>query len=203
MNDFFKLPAVLTITAIIAAGALALVFNVTKPKIEAEKRLVMEQSLKQVLPSANSGVLIPVKNKNGGKIEYYKGYASPDTTIPVGFIVISSAHGYSSNIEIMVGVDTSWVIQGIKILSQAETPGLGAKTTQIKYGEKTPWFQRQFAGKKGGNLAVDKDGGEIKSVTGATISSRAVTRAVDLGIKHLQELLGKAPSANSRISMIF
>jgi len=201
MKDFFRLPAVLTITAIIAAGALAYVFNITKPKIEAEKRLVMEQSLRQVLPSANSGVLVSVKN--GKKIEYYKGYASPDTTNLVGYIVISSAHGYSSTIEVMVGVDTSWVIQGIEILSEAETPGLGAKTTEIKYGEKTPWFQRQFIGKKGGNLGVDKDGGQIKSVTGATISSRAVTHAVNLAIKHLQKLLGKAPSENSQLSLIF
>ena len=201
MKDFFKLPAVLTVTAIIAAGALALVFNVTKPRIDAEKRLVLKESLSEVLPSANNGVLIPVKN--GKIIEYYKGYASPDTTNLIGFIIISSAHGYSSNIEVMVGVDTSWVIQGIKILSEAETPGLGAKTIEVKYGEKTPWFQRQFAGKKGGNLAVDKDGGEIKSVTGATISSRAVTRAVNLGIKHLQKLLGKAPSENSQLSLIF
>ena len=201
MKDFFKLPAVLTVTAIIAAGALALVFNVTKPRIDAEKRLVLKESLSEVLPSANNGVLIPVKN--GKIIEYYKGYASPDTTNLIGFIIISSAHGYSSNIEVMVGVDTSWVIQGIKILSEAETPGLGAKTIEVKYGEKTPWFQRQFIGKKGGDLAVDKDGGEIKSVTGATISSRAVTRAVNLGIKHLQKLLGKAPSENSQLSLIF
>ncbi|NOY77999.1 MAG: RnfABCDGE type electron transport complex subunit G [Calditrichaeota bacterium] len=201
MKDFFKLPAVLTLTAIIAAGALAYVFNVTKPRIDAQKRLVMEQSLKQVLPSANTGVLIPVKK--GGKIEYYKGYASPDTTHLAGYIIISSAHGYSSEIEVMVGVDTSWAIQGIKILSQAETPGLGAKITEIKYGEKSPWFQRQFIGKKGGNLAVDKDGGQIKSVTGATISSRAVTRAVNLGIKRLQKLLGKTPSENLQLSLIF
>jgi len=201
MKDFFKLPAVLTITAIIAAGALAYVFNITKPRIDAEKRRVMEQSLKQVLPSANTGVLVPVKN--GEKIEYYRGYASPDTTNLVGHIIISSAYGYSSDIEVMVGVDTSWVIQGIKILSQAETPGLGAKTTEIKYGEKSPWFQQQFIGKKGGSLVVDKDGGQIKSVTGATISSRAVTRAVNLGIKRLQKLLGKTLSENPQLSLIF
>ena len=200
MKDLLKLPVILTIVTVVAAGALAYVFNTTKPKIEAEKRLVQEQALKQSLPKAAKGVIVPVKQ--GDKILYYKGYASPDTTDLVGYIVLSSAHGYSSTIEVMIGVDTTGVIQGMKILSQSETPGLGAKITEVKYGDKWPWFQHQFIGKKGDNLQVDKDGGEIKSVTGATISSRAVTKAVREGVLKLEKLLGKKSTQANKLSLI-
>ncbi len=200
MKDLLKLPVILTIVTVVAAGALAYVFNTTKPKIEAEKRLVQEQALKQSLPKAAKGVIVPVKQ--GDKILYYKGYASPDTTDLVGYIVLSSAHGYSSTIEVMIGVDTTGVIQGMKILSQSETPGLGAKITEVKYGDKWPWFQHQFIGKKGDNLQVDKDGGEIKSVTGATISSRAVTKAVREGVQKLEKLLGKKSTQANKLSLI-
>ena len=200
MKDLLKLPVILTIVTVVAAGALAYVFNTTKPKIEAEKRMVQEQALKQSLPKAAKGVIVPVKQ--GDKILYYKGYASPDTTDLVGYIVLSSAHGYSSTIEVMIGVDTTGVIQGMKILSQSETPGLGAKITEVKYGDKWPWFQHQFIGKKGDNLQVDKDGGEIKSVTGATISSRAVTKAVREGVLKLEKLLGKKSTQANKLSLI-
>jgi electron transport complex protein RnfG len=103
----------------------------------------------------------------------------------------------------MIGVDTAGVIQGMKILSQAETPGLGAKITEVKYGDKWPWFQHQFIGKKGDNLQVDKDGGEIKSVTGATISSRAVTKAVREGVLKLEKLLGKHSAEAAQLSVLF
>jgi len=201
MKDLLKLPVILTLVTVVAAGALAYVFNTTKPKIEAEKKLVQELALKESLPKAARGVIVPVKK--GEKILYYKGFASPDTTNLVGYIILSSAHGYSSTIEVMVGVDTAGVIQGMKILSQAETPGLGAKVTEVKYGDKWPWFQHQFIGKKGDNLQVDKDGGEIKSVTGATISSRAVTKAVRDGILKLEKLIGKQSTGTTTISVIF
>ena len=78
----------------------------------------------------------------------------------------------------MVGVDTTGAIVGVQVLSQQETPGLGARIEEVKYGEKDPWFQRQFVGKSAASVAVDKDGGEIQSVTGATISSRALSKSV-------------------------
>jgi RnfABCDGE-type electron transport complex G subunit len=169
MKDLLKLPVILTLVTVVAAGALAYVFNTTKPKIEAEKKLVQERALKESLPKAARGVIVPVKK--GEKILYYKGFASPDTTNLVGYIILSSAHGYSSTIEVMVGVDTAGVIQGMKILSQAETPGLGAKVTEVKYGDKWPWFQHQFIGKK-----IFDDNGSFTSI-----------RVVKGGVKILPE----------------
>ena len=73
----------------------------------------------------------------------------------------------------MVGMDTNGIITHIKILSQDETPGLGAKIVEVANGESEPWFQRQFSGKKASDLdhAVD-------AITGATITSKAVIDSI-------------------------
>ena len=81
--------------------------------------------------------------------------------------------GYGGDITLMVGFkkDKKTVIS-YKVLAASETPGLGMKL-------KTPEFAGQFAGKDGRALKVKKDGGEIEAITSATITSRAVCRAIE------------------------
>ena len=80
--------------------------------------------------------------------------------------------GYGGDITLMVGFkkDKKTVIS-YKVLAASETPGLGMKL-------KTPEFADQFKGKDGTSLKVKKDGGEIEAITSATITSRAVCRAI-------------------------
>ena len=80
--------------------------------------------------------------------------------------------GYGGDITLMVGFkkDKKTVIS-YKVLAASETPGLGMKL-------KTPEFADQFKGKDGSSLKVKKDGGEIEAITSATITSRAVCRAI-------------------------
>jgi len=87
----------------------------------------------------------------------------------------------------MVGVDTTGTIKGIKIMQQVETPGLGTKVEEVRYGENFSWFQDQFLNHVAQGLAVDKDGGKIISVTGATISSRAVANSIKKGLSKLEK----------------
>jgi electron transport complex protein RnfG len=105
------------------------------------------------------------------KEEYYMAYKDNEIS---GYILKIYARGYSSTIEMLVGFDTKGLIKGVAVLSQSETPGLGARIVEIKSGEKEPWFLKQFKGKLAGDLNLDK----INAITGATISSRAVTEAV-------------------------
>ena len=83
-----------------------------------------------------------------------------------------SGEGYGGDIVLMVGFkkDKKTVIS-YKVLQASETPGLGMKL-------KTPEFAGQFAGKDGSSLKVKKDGGEIEAITSATITSRAVCKAI-------------------------
>ena len=81
--------------------------------------------------------------------------------------------GYGGDITLMVGFkkDRKTVIS-YKVLAASETPGLGMKL-------KTPEFAGQFKGKDGSSLKVKQDGGEIEAITSATITSRAVCRAIE------------------------
>lgn len=187
MKVIIKFGGLLLLITGVAAGLLAYVDSLTKPKIEEQKRLEGEEALSWVLPQVKEGVIIHVCSK--GKTLYYIGYAHKDTTDLVGYAFLAKGTGYSSDIETMVGVDTSGVITGIRILSQKETPGLGSRILEVKPGETEPWFQRQFKEKKADQVAVEKDGGEINSVTGATISSRTVTNSIKEGALNLAKLI--------------
>ena len=87
--------------------------------------------------------------------------------------------GYGGDITLMVGFKTDKkTVISYKVLAASETPGLGMKL-------KTPEFAGQFAGKDGTSLKVKKDGGEIEAITSATITSRAVCRAIEDAQKKL------------------
>jgi len=71
----------------------------------------------------------------------------------------------------LVGINKDYAIRDVAILSHTETPGLGSKITEEA-------FTGQFIGLETGDVALSKDGGRIDAITGATISSRAVTEAI-------------------------
>ncbi len=177
MNDIIRFGGILLLVSVIAAAGLAAVYQVTNPRILEQKKLELQNALGTAMQGADVNAIKEVAGEGGG-ILYYKGFVAPDTSELVGYAFIAAGIGYSSTIETMVGVDSTGKIIGIKILSQGETPGLGTKVQEVRYGEKEPWFQQQFLGRSVSKLAVDKDGGEIKSITGATISSRAVAKSI-------------------------
>ena len=93
----------------------------------------------------------------------------------MGYIVTSAAKGYGGDVKVMVGFDLDGTIVGFTILDCSnETPGLGQSS-------KTPEFMSRFIGKSG-TLEVNKnsnDGQNIQAITAATITSKAVVRAVN------------------------
>ncbi len=102
-----------------------------------------------------------------------------------GYVFTTSAKGYGGAVGVMVGVDTEGVITGIEILSHAETPGLGANATSDS-------FKSRFVGKSG-ELTVDKnsnDGQNIQAITAATITSKAVTGAVNAALAEFNNITG-------------
>ena len=82
----------------------------------------------------------------------------------------------------VVGVGTDGTVTGVSISSMSETSGLGANASKES-------FRSQFVGKSG-VLAVSKDGGEIDALTGATITSRAVTSGVNTALVVASEMQG-------------
>ena len=188
MKEILKLGFILFLVTAIAGGALSVVNSITKPRIEEQKRLVTERALITALPHADKNAIEPIKEDEN--IKYYIGYKSEEKKEIVGYAFVAKGPGYSSVIETMVGVDTTGNVMGIKVMHQVETPGLGTKIEEVYYGESSPWFQRQFVNKTNSELVIDKDGGTIKTITGATISSQTVTKSIKNGLQNLGKEIG-------------
>ena len=148
----------------VAAGALAYVNSVTAPTIAANNAAAADKARGEVLPAADG---FEEKTAPDGTA-YYVGKSGADA---VGYVFTTAAKGYGGDVEIMTGIDAQGKVTGISILTINETPGLGMNA-------KKDGFKDQFKGKSG-ELAVNKDGGEIVAITSATVTSRAVTKAVN------------------------
>ncbi len=150
--------------ALIAGLALGVVYAVTKEPIALQEVEAANAARRTVLPAADTFTL-----EEDGQI-----YAGCDASgAVVGYTLAGVCQGYGGEIEVTVGVDLDGVITGVNIggTNFSETAGLGAET-------KKPKFYEQFAGMSG-DIAIQKDGGEVVAVTSATISSRAVTNQVN------------------------
>ncbi|MBN2088539.1 RnfABCDGE type electron transport complex subunit G [candidate division KSB1 bacterium] len=178
MKNILKLGAILLLVTAIASAVLAFVNKTTLPFIIEQERIEEQNALTEALPSVNRDAL---EKQNDGN---YIAYDTPDKKRIIGYIVFAKGNGYSSVIQTVVGIDTTGKIVGLKILKEAETPGLGTKIEEVRYGEPKPWFQQQFINLTLGQLNL-KPQGEITAITGATISSRAVTNSIKDSIKKL------------------
>lgn len=170
-NVHFILRVALTlflITAVVAA-ALAGVNALTADRIAAVKAENTRRAIEAVLPGG--GEEIPFTDSTG---TVSKVYASD-----LGYAVEVAPAGFGGAIDMMVGIDREGKVLGIRIISHTETPGLGASAASENAAGEA--FRGQFAGKEG-TLAVTKDGGEIDALTGATVTSRAVTAGVNAAL---------------------
>ena len=188
MGDILKLGTILTLYALTAGASLALVNIKTAPIIEENRTEAQDMARGRVLPDMAGGYELTDADT---EFPYWIGYRDAAKTEIGGYIFIAYGPGYSSTIETMVGVGTDGKIIGSTVLFQLETPGLGAKIEEVRHGEDAPWFTRQYIGAtRADNMAVTNDGGAIDSITGATISSRALTDSIQLGLERLHEKTG-------------
>jgi electron transport complex protein RnfG len=189
LRDILQLAGVLTLITVVAAGALSQVHVLTRDRIAAVERQRELDAMKAALPGAGSFEA----DTTGDGFVFYRGYEGQTASgEPSGYVALALGKGYSSTIRTMVGVDASRKITGIKIASQQETPGLGTRVEELKRGEDEPWFQRQFRGKTEAACQLVRGGGPngIEAITGATISSRAVTSSVRETVVRLDEVIG-------------
>lgn len=194
MNGLPRLVLALTLITVGAGLILSLVESLTRAPIAEQRRLETLRALQTVLPAfdnspdADTIELAFGTDKKGRELKrtFYRGRQGADIS-GVAFSVIAP-DGYSGNINMMVGVDAGGKVVGLEILNHTETPGLGDKITRDE-------FKGQFKGKtlEGSDWRVKKDGGDFDQITGATISPRAVVKAVHQGLQfyhdHQQDVL--------------
>ena len=153
----------MTIISGVCAAVLAYVNSITAEPIKTTAAANEQKAVKAVMPPGVASVEASgdffVGKAADGKVA---GYAAKGT----------DAGGYGGDIVLMVGfLPDGKTVEAYKALVATETPGLGSKLS-------TPEFSGQFTGKNGSSLSVKKDGGVIEAITSATITSRAVCRAI-------------------------
>jgi len=101
-----------------------------------------------------------------------------------GYVVTVLSKGYGGDVELIIGIDTEGMIVNVVVGSHNETAGLGANAVK-------PEFRNQFQGKKSAVLKKDEpDNAEaVDGLTGATITSRAVTRGINKAVGLVEKLM--------------
>lgn len=178
-NEFVQLGGILCAITLVVALALGAVNAVTAGPIAEQNAQKIKDSLENVMPGAESeqidvpeGTTVTTETKNATSVTILSAYKMTKDGADAGYCVEVGPTGFGGAVDTMVGIDSDGKITGISVISaSSETPGLGARSTE-------PEFQAQFAGQVGTEVAVAKDGGSIDALTGATITSRAVSEGV-------------------------
>ncbi|MBM7871059.1 electron transport complex protein RnfG [Clostridium pascui] len=176
-NSSLKLGLVLLAIAAICGLILGGISEVTKEPIAVQAKKAVDEANKAILPEATEFVDKTGVEFTGTVSAVTEGKSGADVK---GYTITVSPKGYAGAVKTMVGITTDGKVSGIKILEHAETPGLGALAPE-------PKFSGQFSGKPAKELTVVKAApsadNQIEAITGATITSRAVTDGVNEAIK--------------------
>lgn len=186
-KTLIKNALILMCITLIAGISLSFVYEITKDPIRAAEQRAREEAYRAVCPAAQTfGEVEDTSAAQALLAEEFPGISVTEVQKAldgsgnlVGYVLaVVTPEGYGGEISLSMGVDTAGVLTGMTILSMNETPGLGAKCTDAA-------FSSQFAGISGEVVCV-KDGvdaeNEIDAISGATITSTAVTKAVNGGL---------------------
>ena len=185
-SSFKNMSLCLLAICLACSALLAGVYALTAEPIAAAAAAKNEAAIKEVLPE--TAVTIEEERTvdfEGASYTYNLAYDELGNT--VGCAINVAPSGFGGPISIKVGFDINGVIWNTKVLSQAETPGLGAKCVETSFSGQFKGFDP--AQKK---LAVKKDGGDVDAITASTITSRAYADGLALAVKVFQAI-GQTP----------
>ncbi len=172
---------VLTLITVMSGGILAGWDMYTKPKVAYHREQALKKAIGEVLPAHD---LYETRETDAGILYVGK---TTDSEQPVGIAFMAVGSGFQGKLRIMVGITPDLIqLTGIKVLEQIETPGLGTKIVVDPSHKQDPyWFPAQFKGVHvKPEIVVIKNAKpstnyEVQGITGATISSKAVTRILN------------------------
>lgn len=167
-----QLAAILCLISAVCALLLGLVNMITVDPIQKAKEEKTARAMNAVLAADSYE---PVEY-TGDDALVLAAYRAGDA----GYVVEVSPSGFGGAIDMVVGVDNDGNVTGVSIIKSSETSGLGSNASK-------PAFNGQYTG-KAGPFSVTKDGGEIQAITGATITSRAVSKGVNAAVEAAKTL---------------
>mgnify|MGYP001605283820 CR=1 FL=1 len=176
-NSVFQIAMNLTVTCLVAGSIIAATWFITSPIAIKNAAELKTEAMKSLVTDAQK--FNPVK----GKTEWFT--AEKNGKI-IGYVVPAESKGYGGAIKMLVSVTPQGKIIDFDILESKETPGLGDNAS------KDP-FKSQFKGKEIKDLEVVKDKtkvNNIQAMTGATISSKAVTKGIKEAVQEVTQFVG-------------
>lgn len=185
----------LMLITLIAGLLLGAVYEITKEPIRKENQRAKEEAYKAVFADADAFEDVKIDEDKVAKALDEKGL---DATVneamkvldksgqQIGYVLTVTDHeGYGGDIQFAMGVQSDGTLNGISFLSISETAGLGMKA-------KEDAFRKQFEGKKTDQIVYTKNGAkadnEIDALSGATITTNAVTNGVNAGLYFISTL---------------
>ena len=188
---------ILTAFTLVLGFVLGLVYGITKAPIAAADTAKAQAAYQQVFEGAESFEAYEAFDKEAAaSVMDENGFADEITDVQVakdgsgselGYVItVTAKDGSQANITFSVGIAGDGTVNGYSITSIAETPGLGDKA-------KNEEFSSQFKNKQADSFTVVKQApasdSEIESISGATITSRAMTNGVNACITYFREVL--------------
>lgn len=180
-KEIFIPTIALFIICLVVSALLGFTNELTSAPIAEVQKQASDEAMQSVCPYAES--FSEASSEGTAKVYFANG---EDDSV-LGFAVKTSVKGYGGDIEVMVGITTDMTVSGVEILSLSETPGLGYNSTKES-------FRNEFLQPvPDGGFVVTKDGdggegGRIDALTGATITSKAVTQAVNDAVSAVKSL---------------
>lgn len=196
MKEMMKNTGILLAITLIAGLLLGVVYQVTKNPIAEQEALAKQEACQEVFADAASFAMIGVEavDVSAWSGEGY-GQESIDEVMEakdasgelLGYVItVTTKEGYGGDIQFSIGVRLDGTVNGISLLSISETAGLGMRAEEV--------LKPQFEGKQAEKFTYTKSGAaadnEIDAISGATITTNAVTNGVNAGLYYFQTILG-------------
>jgi len=197
LRSIIKPAIILFVICLVVAASLALTHAITKDKIAERAAIDAENARREVLADADSFSRVEnieeYINENQELDIVKEVYKGVKNNTSVGYVFLVVTKGYGGDMEVTVGINNKGEITGVKIGNNSETPGLGRKVTEDAFTSQFSGFAPSEPLQVVKRKKAKKE--EIEAISSATISSRAVTKAVQAAVDMASQLLEEGGKA--------
>lgn len=175
---------ILALFAVVCTAVVSIVFELTKDTIKEQEQLQLLTTLHSIIsPDRHDNDIakdcVNTNNEAFGTKEVHKAYiARANGKVIAVALTTVAPDGYNGNIELIVAVNADESISGVRVLKHQETPGLGDRVETRKSDWVLGFNSKKVIDEEDSRWAVAKDGGMFDQFTGATITPRAVVKAI-------------------------
>jgi electron transport complex protein RnfG len=199
----------LAIVAALCTSLVAFTWQMTAERIEDNKKKWLERSLQPALaglffdsPVTESMIMIPPPHELPGSdaVIIYRVYAAENPV--AALFVVSARDGYSGPIRLLIGVALDGSVTGVRVLEHRETPGLGDKIETTKSDWILQFDGRSLLNPEPAGWSIKDDGGQFDQLTGASVTPRAIIRAIKETLSYFEanrEEVFAAPAENEAL----